>query len=426
MAHHTSNEETLPRDELTVLQRRKLAAMFDIVLASNAFYRRKYQNLSFDPPTENLEKLPFTTREEIQKDQIENPPYGTNLTFPFSAYNRFHQTSGSTGVGLRCLDRAEDWEWWKRCWRIIYRAAGVTADDRFMFPFSFGPFVGFWAAFESAVAMGNLCLPAGGMTTQARLRMMLDNEVTVIGCTPTYALRMAEVAAQENIDLASSKVRALIVAGEPGGSIASTREQIESAWGARVFDHTGMTEVGAHGFECVEAPGGVHLIESEFIAEVIDPDTLATITDDREGELVLTNLGRLGNPLIRYRTGDRVRLSRERCRCGRSFAKMEGGILGRVDDMIIIRGNNVYPSAIEAILRRIPGIAEYRAVVATTDHLCELRIDIEPAHGAIAAQLPAEAGDAIRDGLNFRPEIRLVKPGDLPRFEMKARRWVRE
>lgn len=374
-----------------------------------------------------LEQLPFTTRAELEADQAAHPPYGTNLTFPIGDYLRMHQTSGSGGVPMRWLDRGEDWAWWMNLWAVIYRAGDVKLTDRFFFPFSFGPFIGFWAAFDSAVALGNLCLPAGGMTTRSRLQFMLDNEATIVCCTPTYALRMAETAAESGINLHRSKVRSLFVAGEPGGSIPATRERIESAWGARVFDHAGMTEMGAYAFECAEAPGGLHINESEFIAEVIDPRTAVPVPDGQAGELVLTNLGRPGMPLIRYRTGDLVRLLRGRCACTRWYARLEGGILGRIDDMVTVRGNNVFPTAIEAILRRFTDVVEYRVTVDEGAAHQGLRIEVEPA-GACEdpVALSQHLAEAIRDRLNFRPVVTIVPAGSLPRFEMKSKRWTRE
>ncbi|MGB7158469.1 MAG: AMP-binding protein [Tepidisphaeraceae bacterium] len=426
IAYYAADEETLGHQALAALQRRKLSAML-LSVKAGAFYRRKLAGIDFDPARDPMDKLPFTTRAELERDQAEHPPYGTNLTQPLERYVRLHQTSGSSGGRpMRWLDTAANWTWWKRLWSIIYTAAGVTHHDRILFPFSFGPFVGFWSAFESATEMGCLSLSAGGMTTTARLRFMLDNGCTVVCCTPTYALRMAEVAAAEGIDLAAGPVRKLIVAGEPGGSIPSTRRRIEQAWGARVFDHTGMTEIGALGFECEQAPGGVHLIESECIAEVIDPATGNAVPDGEEGELVLTNLGRCDSPLIRYRTNDQVRLTRDkRCACGRWFARMEGGILGRIDDMVVVRGNNVFPGSIESIVRRFESVAEFRIEVLEDGALTQLRVDIEPAPSADPDELAKVVARAIQDALNFRPDLRMVAPGTLPRFEMKARRFVR-
>ncbi len=426
MGYHDPDVETLNREALDGLQRRKLGEMMRVLLDSNAFYIRKFAGLKFDPLADSLERLPFTTREELQSDQGEHAPYGSNLTFPPDHYIRLHQTSATSGnAPLRWLDTAESWNWFKHCWRMIYRAAGVQSGDRLLFPFSFGPFIGFWAAFESAADMGCLTIAGGGLTTSARLRMILDNAVTVIGCTPTYALRMAEVAESEGIDIAASPVRALIVAGEPGGCIAATRARLESAWGARVFDHTGMTEIGSCSFECLEAPGGVHLIESEFMAEVVDPETGGAVSEGSIGELVLTNLGRVGSPLIRYRTGDQVRMLRQRCACGRWFARLEGGILGRTDDMLWIRGNNVFPSAVEEVVRGFP-IVEFRVTARQGSTLMELKIEIEPAPGTDGRGVSEKLSESIRDRFNFKPKVVAVDRGTLPRYEMKSRRFIRE
>ncbi|HEX5242944.1 MAG TPA: AMP-binding protein [Tepidisphaeraceae bacterium] len=421
-------EETLDSAALAALQRKKLAALLEQVRAGNAFYQQKLNGVSFDPRHDPLDRLPLTTREELEADQSAHPPYGRNLTFPLDQYTRLHQTSGTGGRPMRWLDTRQSWEWFARCWGIILTSSGVTASDRVLFAFSFGPFVGFWGAFEGACALGTLCLPAGGMSTVARLRMLLENQATVVCCTPTYALRMAEVAVEEGIDLPGSSVRLLIVAGEPGGSIPETRRRIETAWGARLIDHTGMTEMGAVGFECLPRPGqGVHVIESEYIPEVIDPNTLQVLPDGATGELVLTNLGRWGSPLIRYRTGDQVRLARGRCECGRCFARLEGGILGRVDDMFVVRGNNVFPAAVEAVLRRFSELNEFRLTVHEDGPLTQVLLEIEPMPDVEAhAQLCDRVGQALHQSLSFRAQVVAVPAGSLPRFELKAHRFIRK
>jgi phenylacetate-CoA ligase len=424
-AMHDPHEEFLDRAGLHDLQQRKLSAMLAAVRASNPFYRAKHAGIS----SIDLHDLPFTTRAELEADQERHPPYGSNLTYPLEQYLRYHQTSGSGGgKPMRWLDTADSWAWWKKLWCVIYRAAGVTSADRVLFPFSFGPFIGFWAAFDGAGEMGCLCIPAGGVSTEARLRMILENGVDVVCCTPTYALRMADVAASEGLDLAGLRVRALIVAGEPGGSIPEVRAKIEAAWGARVYDHTGMTEMGAVSFECAENRGtGVHIIETEFIAETIDAETLQPVGEGEPGELVLTNLGRWGSPLIRYRTGDRVKLSRERCACGRWFARMDGGILGRVDEMFIVRGNNVFPAAVEGVLRRFAEIAEFRCEIFSEGAMAQVRLEIEAADGVgDGEELCGRIGKAVQMALHFRPEVVAVPGGSLPRYEMKARRFVRK
>jgi phenylacetate-CoA ligase len=425
-------EEALDPPALHRLQREKLAAMLREVPATNPFYRSKLARLDFDARHDPIHALPLTTRAELQQDQLDHPKYGTNLTYPLGQYCRYHQTSGTGGRPLRWLDTVEGWAWFRTCWQRIFRAGGAGAGDRAIFPFSFGPFIGFWAAFEAAHTLGMLALPAGGLSTSARLKMLMDNDVTVVCCTPTYALRLAEVAAEENIDLARSPVRALFVAGEPGGSIPAVRSKIESAWGARVHDHSGMTEMGAVAFECSPAPGGLHVNETEFIAEVIDPQTLQPLPEGSAspGELVLTNLGRWGSPLIRYRTGDQVRLNRltSRCACGRWFARLEGGILGRIDDMFIVRGNNVFPTAVEAVIRRFPEVAEFRLCVTEGRGLPQVQLEIEPApHTAqeVASSLAGRVAAAIQQALSFRADVIQVQPGTLPRFELKAKRFVR-
>ena len=403
--------------------------LLEEVLPRNPFWGRKFSAaglaLKDIQSVDDLRKVPFTTKQELVDDQVAQPPYGSNLTLPVERYLRLHQTSGTRGVPMRWLDDRESWEWLLGCWRRIYDTVGLRTADRMFFAFSFGPFLGFWAAFDGARRLGNFCLPSGGMTTSARLRLLLDNKISVIFCTPTYALRMAEVAEAEKLDLAGSAVRMLIVAGEPGGSIPATRQRIEAAWGARMFDHYGMTEIGSLGIECLEAPGGFHLLETECIAEVIDPASGERVPAGREGELVLSNLGRFGSPLLRYRTGDRVVADPQPCPCGSFHLRLRGGVLGRADDMLIIRGTNVYPSAIEAILRRFPDVAEYRIVVRGSGAIDALRLEVEPRPGATAPDLAGTLVEAVRAEILFRPEVVLVPAGSLPRGEMKSQRVLR-
>ncbi len=429
MGYFVAEEERLDRDGLGALHRRKLAAMFEEVLSTNRFYQNKYRGLSFDASCDPLDALPLATRDEIHGDQMSSPPYGTNLTYPMDRYVRLHQTSGTSSLvtgesagPLRWMDTAESWAWFRKCWGVIYSGGGIEKSDRIFFPFSFGPFIGFWAGFEAAVEQGYFVLPAGGMSTSARLQHLLVNEATVLNCTPTYALRLAEVASEEGIDLGGSRVRIVLVAGEPGGSIPATRVRIAEAFGARVLDHTGMTEIGSCSFECAESPGGVHVIESEFIPEVLDPDSGSAVADGELGELVLTNLGRWGSPLIRYRTGDQVRMTRERCGCGRWFARLCDGILGRTDDMLYIRGNNVFPSAVEGLVREFGEVREFAIEVNRDTALAELVLKLELAGGSDGVDVAKRISTRFRDRLQFSPKILVVESGSLPRFEMKARR----
>ena len=387
-----------------------LSAKLPELQRKNAFYGARLPKAARE-----LGELPFTTKADLSEDQAAHPPFGTNLTYPLDRYVRLHQTSGTTGRPLRLLDTPESWEWWRECWQPIYRAAGVTARDRIFFAFSFGPFVGFWSAFAGAERLGALCLTGGAMTTTERVAAIVATEATVLMCTPTYALRLGEAARGEGIDLARSALRVSIHAGEPGASIPATRERIEKELGVESFDHTGATEVGAHGFSC-SARDGVHINESEFIVEVVDASGEAR--DEGDGELVLTNLGRWGMPVIRYRTGDRVRAVRGTCSCGRTLVKLAGGIAGRVDDMVTVRGVNVFPSAIEAIVRRFDEVGEYRVELARVREMDELRCIVEA-----PADVAERVGGAIHRELGIRCLVESVVPGTLPRFEMKAKRF---
>jgi phenylacetate-CoA ligase len=418
----------IDRRELTLLQEEKLRALLGEILPQNRFYANKYAAAGIDGAAvrslSDMARVPFTTKAELVADQDRAPPYGEILTYPLGRYSRLHQTSGTLGRPLRWLDTVESWGWIKDCWRSIYKICGLGPEERLFFPFSFGPFLGFWSAFDAAVDLGYLCLAGGGMSTAARIRFLLDNRPTGVLCTPTYALHLAEIARGDGIDLASAGVRFLIVAGEPGGSIASTRSRIEAAWGARVFDHGGLTEVGPLAVECPENPAGLHLLETECISEVIDPEKGRPVPRGETGELVLTNLGRWGSPVVRYRTGDLVRIDPAPCPCGRTFARLDGGILGRTDDMIHLRGNNIYPGAIEAVIRKFPEVAEFRIVVDQSETLSQLRIELEPVPNAPGASVADLVAKAVRDELLFRAETVALAPGSLPRFEMKARRIV--
>ena len=404
-------------------QARRLRELLAAILPQNRFYAEKFAGV--DPSRAEFAKLPFTTKTELVADQKAHPPYGRVLTFPLDRYVRTHQTSGTTtGAPLRWLDTRESWDWMLGCKEQIFRLIGLRPDDRLLFTFSFGPFLGFWTGFEAAARAGYFMLPAGGMSSVARLHYLLDNAATVVFCTPSYALHLAEVAAKEKLDLVHSPVRMLVLAGEPGGSIPATRERIESAWGARVIDHSGMTEVGPVAVECEATPGGMHVLENDFAAEVIDPATGAALAPGKVGELVLTNFGRVGSPLIRYRTGDFARLDLEPCRCGCPFARLAGGLLGRVDDMIHLRGNNVYPAALEAIIRRFREVVEFRVTVDRSTPLANLRIEIESVPSADGSLLVNRIRHALSDELLFRADVVSVPSGTLPRFEMKARRVV--
>lgn len=416
------------------IRRRQLASLRELIaeiLPRNRFYGPRLRAAGIEGPPESLEAftaaLPLTTKEELVQDQQAHPPWGTNLTYPLERYTRFHQTSGSTGAPMRWPDTAEGWAWQLGVWKEVFRTAGVTAADRVFFPFSFGPFLGFWTAFDAAEDLGCLVIPGGGLNSASRLSLLLDIGATVLCATPTYALRLAEVAQEKGFDLGRSQVRAVVVAGEPGGSVPATRERLSAAWGgALVLDHHGMTEVGPVSFPNPRIPDLLHVAETSYLAEILNPETGEAVPPGTAGELVLTTLGRPGSPLLRYRTGDLVRASeRPPEELGRPELALEGGILARVDDMVVVRGVNLYPSALEQILRSQPEVGEFRVELSTRRAMTEVKVLVEPAAGDDPRELCRRVEDALRTALQLRIPVEATAPGSLPRFELKARRWVR-
>jgi phenylacetate-CoA ligase len=395
-------------------------------ISNHAFYREKYRDLRL--PLESLDelsRLPFLEKRELVTGGV-----ATICGLPRSRYVRLHQTSGTTGDPLQLLDTPDDWAWWLGCWQYVLDAADVGPGDTALMAFSYGPFIGFWSAHDSCVARGATVVPGGGMDSLSRLKMIGRCGASLLCCTPTYALHLAGVAADHGIDIRRSTVSRIIVAGEPGGSIPAVRERIETAWGARVIDHCGATELGAWGVGSRDGRG-VHVIESEFIAERIvfsdDCPGGRPAADGELAELVLTGLGRLGGPAIRYRTGDLVR-GRQSDDSQNRFLYLDGGVVGRGDSMVVIRGVNVFPSSIDAIVRRVAGDAEYRVTQCHQAAMADLRVEIEsPADNSAGGDdLAGRLATAFREHLGLRIAVIAVEPASLPRFEAKARRWVRE
>lgn len=425
--------EKLPPNDLRELQDRRLRSLID-ELRTNHFYQEKARtagsrkiesDLARIRSAEDLQSLPFTTKQELVDEQIAHPPFGRLLTYPLSRYRYFHQTSGTTGRPLKWLDTEESWQWWMRSWGFVYRAAGVISDDVVFCAFSFGPYLSHWAAISGGLHIGAMCIAGGGMNSEQRLQSILDNRATVIVCTPTYALHLAEAARALGIDLRSSAVRVGIHAGEPGASLPNVKRAIEDAWGATCFDHAGATEAGAWAFDCEAQTGAIHLNEAEFIFEVIDPQSGEPIGEGQRGELVITNLGRACMPVLRYRTGDLVELTTEPCPCGRSFARIKGGIVGRTDDMIIVRGVNLYPSAIDNLIRGIPLVREYEVEISRVAGLDELTIRIETTNTESFSEASHQLLHAFRTAHSIRVNVEHSPAGTLPRYEFKSRRFKR-
>jgi len=422
-------------------QVKQLNRQLDAILPGNAFYRDKLASAGIPSHTrlhdlKELAQWPLTSKQELV-ESAEASPSGWSLhqTYGVQEYSRLHRTSGTRGMPLMIADTLEDWRWWSGTWQHVLQAADISSSDRVFLAFSFGPFIGFWSAHQACSDRGAMVIPAGGLTSLARLEFLRQSAATVVCCTPTYALHLAEVAAAEGISLADLPVRRIIVAGESGGSLEGVRMAIQDAWQAQVIDHAGATEIGPWGFGWPDRCG-LHVIESSFIAEVLPwPDNSKPVLlphrnlpsdvclmEGRIGELVLTSLGRHGAPMIRYRTGDVVRvadfepLGARQC----NFLWLPEGIIGRTDDMITIRGVNLFPSSVDSLVRSLAPASEYQVQVAQDSFLDQLILSIE-----------ADAGVALRlekllaTRLSLRVTVQSVAMGTLPRTEGKARRWIR-
>ncbi len=419
--------EALDRAELTERQRARLNCLLRAILPQNRFYAEKLARISAlelqaaDGPLASLDalhELPFTFKDEL----LSSRPSGelaANLTFPLEHYTRFHQTSGTRGRPLVVLDTAEDWAWWIDCWQFVLDAADIERGDRVFMAFSFGPFVGFWSAFDAACARGCLVVPGGGLNTLARLELLRSSRATAIFCTPSYALHLAEVAADNQIDVGDLEVRQMILAGEPGGSEPAIRARIVAAWRARVLDHAGATEVGPWGYGDRQG-AGLYVNENDFIAEFLSVETGAPAAEGELAELVLTNLGRAGSPTVRYRTGDLVRPSWQHPGPNR-FVFLPGGVLSRADDMMVIRGVNVFPSSVEQVLRSFPEVVEYRMTVRKQREMDHLMVEIED-----HLNDPTRVATELRLRLGLKVEVQAVPAGSLPRVEGKGKRFVDE
>ena len=432
--------QALPEAERRTYQLNRLNQLLAQIIPANQFYQEKFAAFaanSQQPAHTKLDSLsqlsefPFTLKQDLINES-DSAGFAKNLTFAPAAYTRFHRTSGTSGRPMIVLDTQNDWNWWMEAWQYVLDSADLTADDRVLMAFSFGPFIGFWSAFDAVAERGAMVIPTGAMTSLARLELIQSTAASVVFCTPSYAIHLAQVADDNGICLTeySSSVKRIVVAGEPGGSIPATKAKIESAWNAPVIDHCGASEIGPWGYASPDGQG-LFVNEAEFIPEFIpiggpeaDGEKPSAILSSAEAagqgtfELVLTCLGRIGSPTIRYRTGDLVRPGWDHdhdCR----FVKLAGGVLGRADDMMIIRGVNVFPASVEQILRAFPEIVEFRTTAFKQGAMDQLKIEVEATTDDI---------DPIRldlqNKLGFRVDVELVADRTLPRFEAKGKRFI--
>jgi phenylacetate-CoA ligase len=422
--------ETAQRDWLRRLQAERFLEQVEHSYRNSPFYKRKFDAAKITPrdirSLDDIEKIPFTTKDELKESQAQHPLWGDFLALPLEECLRVHQTSATTGRPVLYLDTPSDWHgFYYQYARTLY-AYGVRKHDMVMAAFSYGPWIGFWSGFYAAQELGCLVLPVGGLSTEQRIDALLNYPITVLGCTPSYALYMAEQAAKKGIDLATAaRIRITWHTGEPGASIPATKQRIEAAYGAKCFDLPGLTEIAPWGFECAAQSGQTHVHEDYEYAEILDQETGRPVRPGETGELVFTSLYRKAMPLLRYRTRDLVRPATKACPCGRTLLGLDGGVLGRLDDMKKIRGVIVYPRRIEEIVRQQPDVEEFYVVLRRVSGLDDILVQIDPAPSLASggrAALQEKLAHDLQIGLGVRASVEVVEPGSLPRWDHKAKR----
>jgi phenylacetate-CoA ligase len=421
--------ERASRAEMTRLQLRRLREQVAHAARHSPFYRRKLRGARVDPSKlrslDDLRRLPFTTKDELKDNQAAQPPWGDVLAVPLADVLRVHLTSATTGRPLAFLDTVADWHGFYHSYARSLHAFGVRKTDMVMAAFSYGPWIGYWSGFHAAQDLGCLVYPVGGLSTEQRLDALLAYPITVLGCTPSYALFLAEAAAKKGIDLArESKLRITWHTGEPGASIPATKAKIEAAFGVRAYDLPGLTEIAAWGFECDARAGLTHVHEDYVYPEVLD-EREQPVKPGERGELVFTSLYRKAMPLLRYRTRDVVQLADRRCPCGRTLVAFEGGVLARLDDMKKVRGIIVYPRRIEELVRPHRDVDEFQIVFRRRDGLDDILVRLDPSP-SLSLDARGRLGEALAKdlqlGLGIRVSVEVGDPGSLPRWDHKARR----
>lgn len=427
--------ETLPREQLEKLQVERFRDQMKYVYERSAFYRRKFDAAGIKPDDihvlEDIQHVPFTIKEELRESQAEHPPWGDFLCVPPEEGVRVFQTSGTTGIPVKALVNKTDWNvhFYEQFMHFMY-GIGITKSDVLFVPFNFGLHIAWWGFSNALEHEGVMIVPGGGQSSQDRIRNIFEWEATAVCGTPTYLIHLGEASQQMGLPVTDSKVRKVVTAGEPGANVLSTKKTIERLWGAKCYDDLGSTEMSNFGFECIFQQG-THVIETMFYAECLDPETLLPLADGEIGELVISNLCTDSMPLLRYRINDLVRFNKQTCDCGRTFLRLDGGVLGRSDDMFHFAGVNIFPSAVENFVREIEEFStEYQLIVPPMGTGRRLKIRVEPASPDISQESIAKAAKRLVDTMKYRttvtPEVEVATMGDLPRFEGKAKRVVRE
>jgi len=426
-------QETLPPEELEKLQLKKFRRIVRWAYEKSRFHRALYKDAGLEPDDirsmEDVRRVPKVEKAMMRTIQCKDPfPYGDALCVPLDEVTEFRQTSGTTGQPIYQPDTWQDWEWWSECWSTLLWAQGYRPHDRVFLPFGYNVFVAFWAGHYASEKIGCETVPGGVLDTKSRILKIQELKATAMMATPTYVLGMADTARKMSLDPASDlEIRKITCAGEPGALVPATKKRIEEAWGAKVFDHAGATEIGAWGFECVCQPGGLHINEAKFLAELEDVETGEPIKEPgRRGKLVITAFDRYAQPCIRFDSKDIIEFSDQKCDCGRTFKIAAGGVVGRSDDITKVKGVLLAPSAIEDVVRSFPEIGdEFEVVVdkrGDVDHIL-LKIEVTKDAASSVDELRGKLLTELRLKTNLGYEIQVYDWGTLPRYEVKAKRF---
>ena len=421
--------ETLPREAIESLQLKRLQQTVERVYAAVPFYRKSFDKAGIKPADikslADLQRLPFT----LKQDMRDSYPYGL-FAVPLEQIVRIHASSGTTGKPTVVGYTRRDIENWTEMMARSFVAAGTNQGDIIHNAYGYGLFTGGLGAHYGAERVGASVIPMSGGNTKKQLMIMQDFGSTVLTCTPSYSLFLAEVAAEEGIDVRKLKLKVGIFGAEPWSE--KMRQEIEAKLNIKAIDIYGLSEIlgPGVGIECIEAQNGLHIWEDHFIPEIIDPDTGEVLPDGEKGELVITTITKEGIPLIRYRTRDITRLFKEPCICGRTHARIER-LSGRSDDMLIIRGVNVFPSQIESVLFNVDGVEpHYQLIVEREGNLDTLEVQVEVNEQTFSDEIKVLQGVSnkirkdIKDLLGVTCKIRLVEPKTIARSEGKAKRVI--